>query len=136
MLVAMRPLLLVLMLHCQHHRKIVAVEVPSARILARTQVLRAAKYGCPDYHPPPPPRHPHGPCKSCVRMMPCNATETRQRWSHASDGAISPTSSAQQCLTRGAPGAPLSLSVCRGHAGSLDPLQQWSFNLSAEKIVY
>ena len=39
----MRPLLLVLMLHCQHHRKIVAVEVPSARILARTQVLRAAK---------------------------------------------------------------------------------------------
>ena len=130
-LAEMLPLLL---LQQQLLLAVAATQVPSARIIARTQVLRAAKYGCPGYHPPPPPPPPPGPCTDCIRMLPCNASEPLQRWSHPSNGAISPASSAQQCVTRGAPGVPLSVSVCRGHAGSLDPLQQWSFNASAQRI--
>lgn len=114
-----------------------ATRVPSARILARTQVFKAAKYGCPGYHPlpPPAPPPPPGPCTSCIRMLPCNASEPWQRWSHPTNGAISPESSAQQCVTRGVTQGPLSISVCRGRAGSLDPVQQWNFNASTLRIT-
>jgi hypothetical protein len=109
----------------------------TAKVLARTQVLRAAKYGCPGYHPPPPPPPP-GPCTSCVRMRPCDASGShgRQSWTLAPNGAISPEASAQQCVTREqSPGAPLSISTCRGHAGSLDPAQQWYLNASTQRIM-
>jgi hypothetical protein len=107
----------------------------TATILAHTQVLRAAKYGCPGYPYPVPPPPPPGPCSSCIRMLACNASDEKQRWTHPSNGAISPKSSAQQCVTREQAGAPLSISICRGHAGSLDPAQQWIFNSSSQRIT-
>jgi len=122
-------------LHYDSARLPVDTPVLTATVLARTQVLRAAKYGCPGYHPAPPPPPPPGPCTSCIRMLPCNASEPRQRWSRPPNGAISPKSSAQQCVTRGPTAAPLSLSVCRGHAGSLDPAQQWLLNASTQRIT-
>lgn len=85
--------------------------------LAHTRVVTAAKW-CPGRTPPPPPPPPVAPA---LAMRPCNASDPAQRWTLASDGAISPASTGELCLTRtGAhPALPLSLLKCRGSAGRL-----------------
>jgi hypothetical protein len=70
-------------------------------------------------------------------MRPCNVSDPAQRWTFASDGAVSPQSNAEHCLTRSSPtpALPLSMQKCRGSAGRLDPVQQWRLNATLRTIT-
>ena len=52
-------------------------------------------------------------------MRPCNTSDPNQRWTFASDRAVSPSADSQLCLTRNAAAAatPLFVTKCRGSAG-------------------
>ena len=69
-------------------------------------------------------------------MRPCNTSDPNQRWTFASDRAISPSADSQLCLTRNAAAAatPLFVTKCRGSAGRLDPVQQWEYS-PASRII-